>query len=118
MGACLAVGSASAPAAPPMPSPVLAGYLPEYRVDGYDFDRAKGVTEVLFFSVEPAPTGHIAVKPEIAQALAKVRAETGQRGMRLWLCIGGWGRSAGFAAMSTNPEARAVFITEILRLCR
>lgn len=87
-------------------------------MDGYDFDRAKGVTEVLFFSHEPAPTGHTAFKPEIAQALAKVRAETGQRGMRLSLCIGGWGRSAGFVAMSTSPQARAVFITEISRLCR
>lgn len=97
----------------------VSGYLPEYRMaaeGGYDFARAEGLREVLFFSVEPDAVGTVPIKPEVGAMLKKAREQTKARGIRLTLCVGGWGRSKGFAAMSANPESRKVFVSEMVRL--
>ena len=37
----------------------VAGYLPDYRVKSFDPDQAKLLTDLIYFSAQPEPTGEL-----------------------------------------------------------
>lgn len=96
----------------------IAGYVPDYRVAGFDGASARCLTDLILFSAEPASTGGLNVdrlKRVSWEALRRQKAETG---VRLILCIGGWGRSTHFATVSRNDELRSIFVKSVVEFCQ
>ena len=95
----------------------IIGYLPEYRIATYDIDQAKHLSDLIYFAVSPSETGDAGIgriKPETIKLLKKIR-ET--HGVRIHLCLGGWNRSKGFAALSASAEARKKLATQLVPFC-
>ncbi len=95
----------------------IVGYLPDYRVPGFNTALAKGLTDLVFFGVVPNAGGDLGianVKPEALALLGKIKAE---HGVRLHLCLGGWNRSQGFAALAAAPAARKRLAAECVAFC-
>ena len=95
-------------------APVIAAYLPDYRIDRFALEQAADVTDLLVFSVRPDEEGHVRDPGQVLERLPR------QRPWRLLLSVGGGGahRSDAFPAMAADPARRARFIEELLALCR
>lgn len=96
---------------------VVAGYLPEYRVDALDPAVGKYVSDLMYFSVEPKPTGDVDLSRLQADHLRRLQAMR-RHGVRVLLTVGGWGRSAGFVAVAGDLAACRRFVTTLARVCR
>lgn len=91
----------------------VAGVLPSWRFPQFTPARSEGLTDLIVFSVQPTAKGEVDLNDLSSTALNNIkRAKTTQR-FRLWLTVGGWGRSAGFASTTANPEFRKNFISEL-----
>jgi len=114
--ACLV---AAAAAAAPADDFAVAGYLPEWRFDGANWEViAKHVTHLILFSLEPTPDGDVAALERLPRPalLKRARRATRAEGAKLLLCFGGNGRSAGFSRMARSPAARAAFVRRTVAL--
>jgi chitinase len=95
----------------------VIGYLPEYRLQTFDLAVASQVTDLIFFSIEPQVTGELNLErltPEVDKRLGEIRR--GQQ-TRLFVSVGGWGRSAGFGRMATDMQARRQFVDDLAEFC-
>lgn len=103
---------------------VVAAYVPEYRA-GINWNFvATHATDLILFSVEPLPDGGL--KPffpldteEVESPLNQAKsaaAATGDEPTRLMLCVGGAGRSSGFASIVKLPHLRKRLIGNIVEL--
>ena len=91
----------------------VAGVLPAWRFPQYTPARTEGLTDLIVFSVQPTAKGEVDLIDLSSSALDGIRrAKTSQK-FRLWLTVGGWGRSSGFAATAANPDFRRNFISEL-----
>lgn len=83
----------------------VAAYLPEYRMGGIDWAAlGSRATDVILFSVEPAPDGsiaHLSRLPQVVMDQARVARQA--HGVRLVVCVGGAGRSASFGLLAQPP---------------
>jgi chitinase len=96
----------------------VAGYLPEYRAATFDPDTARGVTDLFLFSVEPTITGQLETA-RLARFPWPVLEEFKVRhGVRLILCVGGWGRSQHFSTVARTASLREEFVRSALRICQ
>jgi chitinase len=95
----------------------VAGYLPDYRLAGFDLNQAQGVTDLILFSAEPTPAGEIDWSRLKSAPWKSIWQWTTAQRVRLILAIGGWDRSAGFAAMSASPTSRKAFAESVVELC-
>lgn len=107
---------AGSPEPAPAPPLLLAGYLPDYRLGGYDLTRASGLSDLIYFSLTPAADGSLAVDERVEGHLRELRTATRQMGVRLLVSLGGWGRSASFPPLAADPVARERLADELLRL--
>lgn len=119
--ACLALAAANADIAPPAPAEfAVAAYLPEWRYEGANYaDILRTVTHLIFFSLEVGPGGGLAALDRLPrkELLDEARAAADASGRKLLMCIGGNGRSAGFAPMVASKKARRNFIQKLKKLC-
>jgi hypothetical protein len=72
----------------------VVGYLPDYRAANVDPDVGKYLTDLIYFSASPDPSGDVnfeSLKPENIQMLRKMKQ---RHHVALLVCIGGWERSA------------------------
>lgn len=95
LSALLLACSASAGAA----SFSVAGYLPEWRYEGANWDTLTShLTHLILFSAEPSAEGGIWGLDRIPrrELLEDAKAAAKRNGAKLLLCFGGNGRSAGF----------------------
>lgn len=99
------------------PKSILAGYLPAWRLPGYDLNRLAGFTDVLYFSIQPNADGTLNLKDIKTEDLDALRKAKDKHGFRLHICVGGWERSAGFMSTAANPENRARFSAAISKFC-
>jgi len=95
----------------------IVGYLPDYRVAGIDVTIGKYVDDLIFFSIEPTSSGELVTDRFTKEVETRLNIIKALNSTRLLIAIGGWGRSEGFAAMSTNTEARQKFIQNITKFC-
>jgi len=112
------VGEAAEPDAGP--PPVVAGYAPHHGGD-CSVDSELPLTDILYFSVEPAADGTVAahrLDEQIAQEIARLHEAYERRGgVRILLCVGGWGKSAGFAEATHDDARRARLVAELAAFC-
>jgi chitinase len=116
-------GSSCATASSPSPPTAVTqftvfGYLPEYRLRGYNYSAAfqTGLTHLIYFSLEVDPRTHLPkskdrlpTKFEAAQA----RAAADKVGGKIIISFGGNARSDGFAEMVATPTTRKTFLTAL-----
>lgn len=112
----LAVAVIAGAAAPEDASPVVAGYLPWYRMQGFTAERVGPVTDLIYFGIEPTKAGGFPDKPIPAATLSTLQSIQSETGCRLLLCIGGGGRSDGFPAL-VDRRTRAAFVSELCAYC-
>ncbi len=99
------------------PRYAVCGYLPDYRIRGLDTALLQYATDVIYFSLEPKGDGTLVTDrfaAEHRRALAEWRTK---HGFRLLVSVGGWGRSRGFAAMSTDNARRRKFVENVTDFC-
>jgi GH18 family chitinase len=98
----------------------------EFDVIGYSMNptspivldhASKHITDLVYFSVEPAPDGSIDASGVSAEGFDAVRELIADRGIRVHLAVGGWGRSDHFAAACETQESRAKLIQALVNLC-
>lgn len=99
------------------PKPVLAGYLPAWRLPGYDLNRLAPLTDVLYFSIQPNADGTLNLKDIKTEDLKALQDAKKKLGFRLHICVGGWERSDGFMSTASNEENRARFATAMSAFC-
>ncbi|HEV3022178.1 MAG TPA: glycosyl hydrolase family 18 protein [Pirellulales bacterium] len=95
----------------------VIGYLPEYRMRHLDPDVGKYLTDLVYFSVEAGPAGEFKRDRLKSEHLATLRAIKKKHGVALFLCVGGWGRSADFAPMAASADARRKFVAAATQFC-
>ena len=96
----------------------IVGYLPDYRLAKFDPAAAEGVTDLVYFSADPDPSGAIDRKRLGSEVLKTLKAIKREHPVRLALSVGGWERSAGFAKLASAAESRARFANEAAKFCK
>ena len=96
----------------------IAGYLPEYRVDGITPEGVAGLTDLIVFSVLPRSNGALDSSAWPRDKLQKAKKLASDSNARFLLAVGGWGRSTGFPTMTENPKARQRFVRELDAFCQ
>ena len=92
---------------------VVAGYLPEYRLDSWQ-PSGDTLTDIVFFSLSVDDSGQLDTRkftPVVARKLASLREQTNSR---MLVTVGGWGRSGGFAKMATDDSRRSDFVAGLV----
>jgi len=91
----------------------VIGYLPHYRVGSIDALPYEILTDLIFFSVEPRADGSIDssdAKPATFKTLTTLAKP---EGVKVHLCVGGWGKSKGFSKMAADPATRLAFVRNL-----
>jgi chitinase len=102
---------------PPEPGFRVVGYLPEYRAAKFDAASAKLLTDIVVFSAQPTAEGGIDMARLARTPWEKLRMARTNHKVRLILCIGGWNRSNGFAAVAASDEKRTKFSETAVKVC-
>lgn len=108
------------------PDFVIAGFLPDYRFYIDLNETAVSLTDVHLFSLEPRPElgagmlSHCCLDSShferARQAVVyKEQTSVGETPLKVWLTLGGGGRSGGFAALKDSKKQQQ-FLTALLRL--
>lgn len=93
--------------------PIIAAYLPDYRLDGFQVAQAADLTDLILFSVRPDAAGHVRDPGRLLERVPR------ERPWRVLLSVGGGGahRSDAFSTVAADPKLRARFVEELVALC-
>lgn len=97
---------------------MVVGYLPHYRIDSVSADRLSGLTDLIYFGLEPSKDGSLPEQPIETKALEKIRSLQKELGCRVLLSVGGWGRSEHFSALASDAASRKRFVEELRAYCQ
>lgn len=95
----------------------VVGYVPDYRLEGFDESSATFVTDLVVFSAEAEANGTLNTQRFSAVQLRRLKQIKQRTRVGLILCVGGWERSKGFAGMSASADARQRFVSGATRFC-
>ncbi|EEC49496.1 chitinase glycoside hydrolase family 1 [Phaeodactylum tricornutum CCAP 1055/1] len=103
---------------------VVAGYLPDYRFYIDLNQTVLDLTDLLLFSVDAKPSllsdncclhaDHF----KIVQQARAFKQKEQSRDLRVWLTIGGAGRSSGFPALFGDTERQKTFLQKLIDLVK
>jgi chitinase len=99
------------------PRYAVCGYLPDYRIRDFDTTLLRYATDIIYFSLEPNGDGTLVTGPFVAEHCKTLAEWRTRHGFRLLVSVGGWGRSRGFAAMSTDDAGRGKFVKTMTDFC-
>ncbi len=91
----------------------VIGYLPHYRAGVIDALPYERLTDLIFFSVEPQSDGSIDFSDAKSEILKKLTTLAKSKGVKVHLCVGGWGKSKHFSKMAANPAIRLAFVRNL-----
>ena len=94
-------------------SPIVAGYLPTWRLGRSSYKDFAGLSDVIVFSAVPMSTGELDTSAIDAEKLAILQEQKAAYGYRTLLTIGGWGRSGEFSTVCKTATTRSKFIAGI-----
>lgn len=116
--AFLAFSRAPAADPPAAPQPVVVGYLPEYKVNGWKPDGLGAVTDLVYFGLA-LNGGSTLPLPPLPEGVSDRLQELRKLGpQRILVCVGGWDRSAAFPRIAADKTERAAFIEALAAYCR
>lgn len=102
---------------------IISGYWPEFRT-WYDINAtAVHMTDLMLHSVNPTADGGISdccieeknyVMAQQAQAYKK---EMTGKDLRIWIAVGGWGRSKHFESIVYDGGAKKRLLLELKEMC-
>jgi len=95
----------------------IVGYLPDYRVAGFDAKASAALTDLIVFSSEPTAEGGLDLSRLKGVSWAELQAFKKGEHVRLHLAVGGWGRSRHFGKVSTTLALRVAFAQAIEKAC-
>jgi GH18 family chitinase len=95
----------------------ITGYLPDFAGANFDPAWVQGLTDLLIFSAEPRNDGSIDLSRVKNMPWAKLRELKAKQGVRLILCLGGWGRSTHFASVAASEAKRNKLAADAAKLC-
>ena len=95
----------------------VGGYLPDYRAGAVAAEVAQSLTDLTLFSIEVNPNGSLNEKRWNAPQWAASKELRSRAGLRTHICVGGWDRSEGFAAICQSPAARKRLGQELVDFC-
>jgi chitinase len=95
----------------------IVGYLPDYRLESFDESTAILLTDLIVFSAEVDAYGRLDTRRLPPKQITRLKQIKQRSRISLILCVGGWDRSRGFAAVSASDSARARFVQEATRFC-
>lgn len=119
-GLAARLGAAGSPMAEPMPPRTFAvvGYLPSYHMRAFDPAAAPFLTDLIYFSLLPRPSGELDLRHVKVEDLRQLRALRERHHFRLLIAVGGGDIAKGFAACTADPQTRGRFVHELARYCR
>eukprot|EP00656_Telonema_subtile_P008294 TRINITY_DN13882_c0_g1_i1.p1 TRINITY_DN13882_c0_g1~~TRINITY_DN13882_c0_g1_i1.p1 ORF type:complete len:367 (-),score=75.87 TRINITY_DN13882_c0_g1_i1:147-1247(-) len=95
----------------------VVGYLQDHQMASANFERLmRSGTTIVLHSIEPDETGAL----EVNISTAYLRTATIARavnGGKLFVSVGGWGKSAGFATVVADKFVRDRFIGHLVHFC-
>ena len=99
---------------------VVAAYLPDYAIGRIDPEKIElqPITDIIYFGLNVTgddPGATISIDPQHLAALKQLKERSG---CRILLCAGGWERSNGFAAITSDPMKRQAFIQALFNFCK
>jgi chitinase len=95
----------------------IGGYLPDYRAAQFHPETIVGLTDLFLFSAEPTATGQLDRSRLDRFPWATLHDLQRSQGIRLLLCVGGWGRSTHFAAVSASEPLRREMVASAVQIC-
>jgi len=95
----------------------IVGYAPEWTLGKLNVATLAHVTDLLMFSCQVTEEGAFPQVPLNPESLIWYQKAREFHALRLHLCVGGWGRSDGFATMTANPDKRAAFVADAAAYC-
>lgn len=95
----------------------VIAYVPDYSIDRVPPSAYTRVTDIVLFSAVLNSDGSFPHDTVAALPLARIEEIKRAHGVRTHLCFGGWGRSEGFAEMTSDASKRGAFITALTRFC-
>jgi chitinase len=101
------------------PEPVVVGYYTSWRVFTYGpseipLDR---VTHVLHSFAYPDASGNINHPSYFLDPVEELTQTVHAAGRKVYVALGGWNDSGGFAPMAASASTRATFISNITSFC-
>ena len=96
----------------------VVGYLPDYRIENIDVSVADQLTDVIYFSIEPHPDGSLDLGRLTLDTYFMINALRNRNpNLKIYIAVGGWGRSEHFGKMATDSTGRRQFISNLSDLC-
>lgn len=102
---------------------IISGYWPEFRTD-YDINAtALYLTDLMLHSIEPTPDGNITnccldeINYDLAQLAKAYKKEMTGEDLRIWIAVGGWGRSNGFESILEDAATKKKFLMNLKATC-
>ncbi len=98
---------------------VIAGYFPDYKSYLDVNNPAKYMTDLILFSISPSVSGKIS---DSQCCLEKVHyfkareARTFNPNLKIFVSVGGGGRSESFAELLSNKDGRTILVNELIEL--
>jgi GH18 family chitinase len=111
------MGSGQPSAEPARSAFRIVAYLPDYRVAEVDEAVGSALTDLIYFSLDPTPSGEVDGRRLPRETLAKLHRVRSRYGTRLLVAVGGWGRSRAFGPMAKAGVTRRRFAQALTRFC-
>lgn len=96
----------------------IIGYIPQYRTTAQmdaaiEWDK---MTDYYYFGSLPTSSGSITLEQPARFEHVKTKATT--YGKKIWLSVGGWGKSGAFITVANSASLSQKFADEALALCQ
>jgi chitinase len=113
---CLALGEII-PGQPGSAEPVVCGYYPSFLRGTLPAENVKfeSLTHVAHAFAWPEADGKLSMNSDFLYPKLVERAHLA--GRKILVSLGGWGQSDGFSPMAADPDARAVFVRNVVWFC-
>ncbi len=93
----------------------VVGYLAYWNK--FDPQKLELLTDLIVFSAQPKADGSLQVSDALHTSLEKINKQRPEN-KKVFLCIGGWGRSKHFPIVTKDPKLRKKFIAEVMQLIK
>ncbi len=99
------------------PELFVAGYLPWYGFDNFDFEALKYINRVYYFSIAPDSTGNF-ISPDIhEQNIQFLQNKIGESETELFIVVGGWYESETIFPMAADSNKREAYVNSLVQFC-